>query len=92
MKTAIRIWGEVTADGRLVLDLPKELPRGPVVVSFEFEDESDFELQEQDLLGAGLRAREIADAPEIGAWADEGVESGAEFVEQIRRAPARYTW
>jgi hypothetical protein len=42
--------------------------------------EDDFELDEEDLRGAGLTAEEIAASPEIGAWADDDIESGAEYV------------
>jgi len=55
--------------------------------------EDDLELTEEDLKGAGLTAEEIARSPEIGAWADDGeVQSGAEYVEKVRRASPRYSW
>lgn len=93
MATALRIPGEVTEDGRLVVELPAELPRGPVFVTVESQDEGELELTEEDLLGLGLTAQEIAEAPEIGAWANEpDAPSGEAFVEQIRRAPVRYKW
>ena len=93
MKTALRIPGEITEDGRLVLELPPELPRGRVVVTLEPEDENDFDVADEDLRGFGLTAKEIADAPEIGSWADASEAlSGAEFVEHVRRPFARYTW
>ena len=93
MKTALRIEGEITKDGHLVIDLPPELPRGRVVVTLESLPEADLELTEEDLNGAGLTAEEIASAPEIGAWAENGEgESGAEYVEKLRRAAPRYSW
>ncbi len=47
--------------------------------------EDDLELSEDDLKGSGLTAKEIAASPEIGAWADDDLESGAEYVEKLRR-------
>jgi hypothetical protein len=93
MKIALRIEGEVTEDGQLLVDLPPELPKGRVAVTLEPLPEDDLELSEEDLQGAGLTAQEIAASPEIGAWAEEGTgESGAEYVERIRQAPPRYSW
>ncbi len=93
MKIALRIEGEITEDGHLVVELPPELPRGRVAVTLEPLSEDDLALTEEDLRGAGLTAEEIALSPEIGAWAkDEGVLSGAEYVEHLRRASPRYSW
>lgn len=93
MSTALRIRGEVTEDGRLVAELPAELPRGPVLITLEPQDEDGLELTEEDLLGLGLTAQDIAEAPEIGAWANEkDTLSGEELVEQMRSAPVRYKW
>jgi len=93
MKKAHRVPGEITEDGRLVLELPADLPQGRVAVTVEPVDENDFDVTDEDLCGLGLTAEEIAGAPEIGSWAGEpGLRSGAEFVERIRRAPVRYTW
>jgi len=85
MKRALRVEGEITADGELLIDLPPELPRGRVVVTLEPLLEDDLDLTEEDLKGAGLTAEEIAQSPEIGAWAeDRNVPSGAEYVEHLR--------
>lgn len=35
MKTALRLEGEITEDGQLIVDLPPEFPRGRVVVTLE---------------------------------------------------------
>ena len=91
MKIALRVEGEITEDGHLLVDLPPELPRGRVVVTLE-PLEDDLRLAEDDLMGAGLTAEEIASSPEIGAWAEDGEESGAEYVERIRRASPRHSW
>lgn len=87
----LRIEGEVTADGHLLIELPSELPRGRVVVTLEPVQENDLDLTEDDLRGKGLTAEEIAASLEIGAWAGDE-QSGAEYVDQIRRAASRYSW
>ena len=93
MKSVLRVEGEITEDGHLVVDLPPELPRGRVVVTLEPLPMDALELTEEDLKGAGLTAEEIASSPEIGAWAKTGEgQSGAEYVEKLRRASPRYSW
>jgi len=93
MKTVLRVEGEITEDGHLLVDLPPQLPRGRVVVTLESLAGNDLEWTEEDLRGAGLTAEEIAASPEIGAWAeDEELKSGAEFVEKLRRASRPYSW
>ena len=92
MKTALRVEGEITEDGHLIIDLPPELPSGRVVVTLEPVPEDDLDLSDEDLKGAGLTAEEIAASPEIGAWADDDIGSGAEYVEKLRRASPRYSW
>jgi hypothetical protein len=54
-----------------------------VVVTLEPVLQDVLELSDEDLKGAGLTAEEIAASPEIGAWADDDIESGAEYVEKI---------
>ena len=51
------------------------------------------ELAEDDLKGEGLTAEEIATSPEIGAWAGDETQSGAEYVEQLdpHNKPGRLT-
>lgn len=92
MKTALRVEGEITEDGHLVVDLPPELPRGRVVVTLELMPEDDLDLSDEDLKGAGLTAEEIAASPEIGAWAEDDIGSGAEYVEKLRHTSPRYSW
>jgi hypothetical protein len=93
MKIALRVEGEITEDGHLLVELPPELPRGRVVVTLEPLLEDDLELTEEDLTGSGLTAEEIASSPEIGAWAgDDQAQSGAEYVEKLRGASPRYSW
>ena len=93
MKTPLRVEGEITEDGHLVVEVPPEVPRGRVVLTLELVTEDDLELTDDDLQGLGLTAQEIASSPEMGAWAeDPEVPSGAEFVENLRRTPPRYAW
>ena len=40
MKTILRVEGEITEDGHLVLDLPPELPHGRVAVTLELLPET----------------------------------------------------
>jgi len=51
----------------------------------------DLELDEEDLRGAGLTGEEIAASSEMGAWAGDEMQSGAEYVEKIRRASPRHS-
>lgn len=93
MKIALRMEGEITEDGHLLVDLPSELPSGRVMVILEPISEESLELTEDDLRGAGLTAEEIASSPGIGAWAgDPEIPSGAEYVEALRRTSPRYSW
>ena len=95
MKTPLHVEGEITEDGHLLVDLPPEIPSGRVVLTLELvpEPEDDLELSDEDLRGLGLTAEEIAESPEIGAWADGGeAQSGAEFVERLRRPRPGYAW
>jgi hypothetical protein len=94
MKIALRVEGEITADGHLLVELPPELPRGRVVITLEpLSEEEHLDVSDEDLQGAGLTAQEIAESPEIGAWADDAqIPSGAEYVERLRQTPPRYSW
>ncbi len=47
--------------------------------------EDGLELTDEDPTGTGLTAEEIAQSPEIGAWSNSDVPSGAEYVERLRR-------
>lgn len=93
MKTAMRVEGKINEDGQLLVELPPELPRGRVMLTLEPMPEGDLKLTDEDLQGLGLTAEEIAKSPEIGAWADgDEIQSGADFVERLRRTRPGYTW
>lgn len=92
MKNALRVEGEISEDGHLLIELPPELPPGRVIVTLEPLLEEELAFTEEDLRGAGLTAEEIAASPGIGAWAEDEVQSGADYVEQLRRPSPRYSW
>lgn len=92
MRITLKVEGEVTADGHLLIELPSELPHGRVLMTLEPLPEDDLVLREDDLKGSGLTAEEISASPGIGAWAGDQIQSGGEYVEQLRRATPRYSW
>lgn len=93
MKTAIRVEGEISEDRQLLVELPPEVPRGRVMLTLEPVPDDDLELTDEDLRGLGLTAEEIAKSPEIGSWADgDDLQSGADFVDRLRRTRHGYTW
>lgn len=91
------IEGKITDDGQLIIDLPENAVRGPVWVTIESqlpyleEDEEDDEAAEPlwsagDLFGLGQTAEEIANAPEIGSWADNPITDSAAYVRALRHS------
>jgi hypothetical protein len=70
MKNALRVEGEITEDGHLLVDLPPACPSGRVIVTLELLSTDDLVLTEEDLRGEGLTAEEISASPEIGAWTE----------------------
>jgi hypothetical protein len=90
--TSLTLRGEVTDDGRLIVSLPPNVPRGPVRVTVEMVPEAP-ELSEDDVRGLGLTAEEIASSPDLGTWGQEGpVPDGARFVEALRSLRPSYRW
>jgi hypothetical protein len=76
MKIALRVEGEITEDGHLVVDLPPELPRGRVAVTLEPLPEADLALTEDDLRGQDaiyslLEARFESGEVDVAARHDE---------------------
>jgi hypothetical protein len=92
MGDVLSMEGEITEDGRLLVELPPDIPRGRVALTLEILPTDDLELPDEDLRGLGLTAEEIAACPEIGAWAeDRDLPSGEQYVENLRRR-SRYPW
>lgn len=90
--TSLTLRGEVTDDGRLIVSLPPDVPRGPVRVTVETVPEP-LELSEDDIRGLGLTAEEIASSPELGSWGKgDPVPDGARFVEALRSLRPSYRW
>jgi hypothetical protein len=100
MSDMIVIEAEVGEDGKLVIQLPPDAPRGTVKVTVEpyaepeltpeQEAALDSELEEllkpENLRGQGLTAGEIARSPEIGMWKDRPeTQDSVAWVEQMRR-------
>lgn len=95
MTAAIIVYGEVTEDGRLIIDaLPPDAPRGQVQVMITNVTESGLTPEEEAELtalelnpeGMGLTTDQIAQAPEIGLWKDRtDIKDSVEFVNELRR-------
>ena len=96
--------GEITEDGRLLVELPPDAPRGQVQITVkkatptvvpELTPEEAAELEEllsdENLRGLGQTAAEIADAPEIGCLDTEDATDGETYVENLR-GRKRYQW
>jgi len=89
---SLSLEGEVTEDGRLVVILPSDVPRGRVRVTVELAPEA-LDLSEEDLRGLGLTAQEIASSPELGAWGlESSTQDGAGFVETLRSVRPAHRW
>ncbi len=66
--------GIITEDGRLELELPPDLPPGPVEV----------EIRGQDV--RGITGQEILDSEFLGMWADrKDITDSVEFARELRR-------
>jgi hypothetical protein len=84
--------GEVTEDGRLLVSLPPDTPRGRVRITVELASGAP-EVTDEELRGLGLTAEEISRSPDFGAWGQQGgVEDSAEFVADLRADRLRYRW
>lgn len=99
MTDKIIIQGEISEDGKLVVELPVDVPRGAVQVTIEATEgiinEYDEELDaliEESINGLGLTMGEIALSEEIGIFEnDENMPDGKTYVEQIRKK-RHYSW
>jgi hypothetical protein len=103
MKTALRVEGEITEDGHLVVELPPETPRGRVVVTLEPVPERGAR-RVPGLHPGSMEASEDFDAPLLdatpgrelhydldhlaGTWSEEEAEAfDAALAEQRRVDP-----
>lgn len=94
---------EVGEDRKIVLQLPPDAPVGKLTFSltqvetspeWSAQDEAAFQAKVAAFFndpelryGEGLMSDEIAQAPEVGAWADRAdITDSVEFVERMRRA------
>lgn len=101
MADMIIIDAEVNEDGKLVVQLPADAPRGQVRVIVErlpsfsqdelTEEALDSEFEElindpSTFSGLGLTMGEILQSPAIGVWEDrEDMADAAQYVEDMRR-------
>ncbi|HEY0783569.1 MAG TPA: hypothetical protein VGE98_14010 [Thermoanaerobaculia bacterium] len=95
MTTTIELQGRITDEGELELDLPAGLPAGDARVTIELTPEPDWDPAElEELLRIEpLTGKEIVEAGLTGAWKDEGITSGADWVEKHReQRRERHQW
>ncbi len=92
MRETLSLEGEITEDGRLLVELPANAPRGRVVLTLVRPSEKDLNLTDEDLQGLGLAAEEIAASSRIGAWADGPEVAPGQYVENLRQPRPRYEW
>jgi hypothetical protein len=92
----IRLKGEVTADGQLRFDPPKNLPQGDVEITIEIPDpEATFsEAEIADLLDFTPKSgQEVVASGLTGGWEDKGIDDPvAWFDEQRRKQQERNRW
>jgi hypothetical protein len=70
--------GVITTDGRLEVDLPADLPPGPV----------EIEIRQTKVTGVSLG--ELLESGLVGLWADRtDIEDNAEFARNLRRRASR---
>jgi hypothetical protein len=87
MMASIIIIGRITEDGRIEAELPDGWKPSQVEIKIDLEAESVWTDEELDelLKSEPQTGAEIAQAAEIGAWADMGIEDSVAFVEEMRR-------
>lgn len=77
MNTII-LHGVITEDGRLEIELPKDLPAGKVEVIIRPESVE------------GVRLGDIVDSELAGLWADrEDIQDSGEYARELRRRASR---
>lgn len=88
----IRLDGQITTTGELVLDLPKNLPSGAVQVTIEVPTAEPLEVEtftEEEvknlLIFTPKTGAEIVAAGLMGGWQDMGITDPVAWVEEQRR-------
>jgi hypothetical protein len=84
----IRLKGEITADGQLRFDPPKNLPPGDVEITIEISasDERFSQAEIADLLDFTPKSgAEVVAAGLTGGWEDKGISDPVVWVEEQRR-------
>ena len=79
--TTIRLTGRITDSGELQLALPEGLPPGEVQVTLEIEPGTATR-------GDRMTGKDIVAAGLTGGWADKGIKTGQDWLEQQRRSRA----
>ena len=95
--TEIEFKARVPKNRELTFQLPEEFQEAEVEVHVKVvpkapDEDTDWEARpwtDEELREfrqfEGKTGAEIASAPEVGAWADQGLTSGQEWVEEVRR-------
>ena len=105
MSDIIELEAFVEEDGRAVVNLPPDVPRGPVVMRLEVRPretdrdkmadagDGDVDFSDDYFLGEGKTIGEILESPEIGVGAFDHITDSAAYVEELRkRIGWRYQW
>ncbi len=93
----IHLKGQVTDDGELIFDPPKNLPPGEVQITIQAKAEESAEAPEdadQDFTDEEIKelltfkaktGKEIVEQGLVGGWEDMGITDSVEWVEEQRR-------
>lgn len=93
MMVTIHLTGQVTEDGELVFETPKNLPPGEVQITIEVPKETSSPL-EQDFTDEEIRelraikpksGKEIVESGLTGGWEHKGITDSVAWVEEQRR-------
>jgi hypothetical protein len=75
---SIILHGMVNDKGELLVDIPANLPPGPVEIEIRLENLP------------GINARQILDSEFVGMWADrDDINDSVEYAQQLRRRASR---
>lgn len=75
---SITLSGIITSDKKLLVDLPSELPAGPV------------EIEIRSAQVEGITLKEILDSDLVGIWAErDNIDNAIEFAEKLRHQASR---